>query len=457
METIKTIVAGTPLRWWIAGAGLLAIAAQACLMLVAVRRRALQRRLRLRAEAGDWEAVAAAPQPRTTIEVVALAALLAVPAAAVMAVERARDLLRAALAETDPAALAQLAAAGWKGQLNAISLGIVLLELAGGLGVIAWSFAFAARRQIAGLKHGARIAALDPRGAEAWARFASPETETVLACAGSVAAMVLLPSLHGAFSYCVLLGKRLGAVALAAPSERLAQMDGVLREARRALDAGTTASQLGLVLAAVTCGALIWWRSPRRARRQWLGRPERRVPGGARAGAETVWGTLACLFFAVTLYLVSRPLQAENELPWPPFDTGGVHLATSVRTADVVGPDRLPRAPLLEVTRTAARLEGKEVDAEGLARQLEALRRDDSKIDPLDPETDDIIVVCERDTPARWLNPLLSAAKANGFRRPVFAFTSHETMHRPTLGTFTRTRTTAAETELCEREPAAGA
>jgi hypothetical protein len=453
MDAIRTFADSTPLFSCIVGVGLIAFTLEALLMALAVRWRARQRRVRALAEAGDWAAVAAAPVPRPWAELVAFLALLMVPITTVVAVEHARAMIEASLAETSPAARARLLAAGWNGQVTAISLGIVVMELAGGLGVIAWSLAFAARRQIASLAAAARMAERNPAEAETRVRFPRPETETVVACAGSVAAMAFLPALQGAFSYCTLLGKRLAALSGLDPAERLKQMDAILLEARAALDAGTSASQLGLLLAGITCGGLLWWRSPERSRRRWLARAS--APdggGGGRGGRMALATTLACLLVSITLYLVSRPLQAENELPWPALAQRSGRLRAQVRTPDLVGPDRLPvseRAPVLEVTARGARLDGDEVDVGGCRGRLEALRRANREQRPGEP-AEDIIVLCEAETPAARLSPFLAAARASGFHRPVFAFVKRETVQRPALGTLARERDSAARTLIEE-------
>src|SRR5262245_62799107 len=118
VDTLRTVVAGTPLRWCILGAGMCALAAQIWLMLEALRRRKRQRKLRLIAEVAEWERVAMEKVPRPVVEIVALLALLMVPAATVASVEHARDLVRASFLERAPAAHARLLWDGWRGQLR---------------------------------------------------------------------------------------------------------------------------------------------------------------------------------------------------------------------------------------------------------------------------------------------------------------------------------------------------
>jgi len=442
METLRSTLAATPLASCIVGSGAVALAAQVALLLGALARRKRQRSLRLVAERGDWDKVEGARVPRPYLELVALGALLMIPAATVTSVARARGMVQASVAIAAPAARAGVFARGSKGQVDAISLGIALTELAGALGVIGGSLAFASRRQIAGLVHGARIAPLDPKGAEAWARIPSPETETVLACAGSFAAMGLLPALHGALIYCTTLSKRLGPLADVATPRQLEQVDAALVEARRALESGISASQLGLALATITCAALIWWRSPARARRQWLGRPERTGSGRGGSRGDAAWGSIACVLISSTLYLVSRPLQAENEMSWPPVEPHGERVASTLGTPNGAGPVPARPAPVLEVTPTTARLDGDQVDPESLHERLAVLRRAAAA------PSDEITVVCQDSTPARMLDPFLAAARASGFSRLVFEFVERETIRRPLLGAFSHTRTSAARTQL---------
>jgi hypothetical protein len=298
METLAIIVAGTPLRWCIIGAGVLAVAAQASLLLVGLRRRNQQRRLRAAAEAGEWDVVAGARVPLPLVEIVALLALLCIPLATMASVARARGAL----------------VANWSGRLNSISLGILVEELAAGVGVAAWGLAFAARHQMRGLLHGAGVATAgkDAREAEAWARCWYPETETVLVCAGSFAALVLLPALEGALSYCVRVTTKLASQpAAASPADVISQLGPVLVGARRALASGITASQVGLALAAVTCIGVLRWRSPARARRRWLGRPERSASMRLGTPGDVVWGMIACVLVAITLALVALPGRIE--------------------------------------------------------------------------------------------------------------------------------------------------
>jgi hypothetical protein len=443
MESLRTMAGSTPLFWSITTAGLVAFAVQVLVMRAALVRRARQRRLRLLAEAGDWATVGAAPVPRRRLELVALVALLAVPAATVAAVGQARGLVERSRAEQDPRTRARLLAEGWNGQLQAISLGVVLEELAGGLGVLSISLALAARRQIAGLVHGAAVARRDPAEAAAWALFPTPETETVVACAGSFAALGMLPALQGAASYCGILGTRLAALAGADPAERLRQMDAILLEARGALEAGTSAGQLGLALAAATCGGLLWWRSPARARRQWLARAAE-ARGGPKGGAA--WAaTVACVLVAVALYLVSRPLQAENDVPWPPLAGEGEPVTTAVETPDLAGPDRLPRAPVLEVSGRSARLDGEEVDPETCRARLAPPASAGGQ-----PSSDGVVLVCEAGAPAPRLGPFLAAARRSGVRWATFAFVGRETLSRPLLGALSRPRYTGARARLEE-------
>jgi hypothetical protein len=273
VETLRDIVRETPLFWCITGSGVLALAFQALLMRAALRRRALQRKLRLRAEQGEWAEVSVARVPRRHVEVLAALALLLVPITTVVAVRHAADLAPVAPRLTPGAIVATATAPGpWRAELAAISLGITVAELAGAMAVIAWSLAFASRRQIAGLVRAAAMAPRAPAEAAAWARVPSPETATVVACACATAAMVFLPALHGASSYCALLRHGLGTLG---DGDRTPQVSAILLEARRALDAGTAASQVGLGLAAITCAALVWWRSPARARRRVLERGRR--------------------------------------------------------------------------------------------------------------------------------------------------------------------------------------
>ena len=301
METLAIIVAGAPLRWCIIGAGLVAAVAQVSLLLLALRRRNRQRRLRAAAEAGEWDAVAGAQVPQPLVEIVALLALLLIPIATIASIGRARG----------------APVASWSGRLNSISLGILIEELAGGMGMAAWALAFAARHQVRGLVHGAAIATAgkDAREAEAWARCWYPETETVLVCAGSFAALVLLPALEGALSYCVRVTTKLAAQpAAASPSDLISQMGPVLVEARRALASGISASQVGLALAAVTCVGVLRWRSPARARRRWLGRPDRSASIHLGTPGDVAWALIACVLVAITLALVALPGRIESRL-----------------------------------------------------------------------------------------------------------------------------------------------
>src|SRR4029079_14230650 len=116
-------------------------------------------------------------------------------------VREARARIQASFAASDPGERARLFSDGTRGQLGAITLGIVLAELAGGIAIVAWASAFASRRQIGGMVHAGGIATMDPRGAAAWARYPGPEAETAMACAGSVAAMTFLPVLQGGLSF----------------------------------------------------------------------------------------------------------------------------------------------------------------------------------------------------------------------------------------------------------------
>jgi hypothetical protein len=233
-------------------------------------------------------------------------------------VGQARALAETAFSQADLTVRARLLSDGWNGQLSSVSLGILLEELTGGVGVIALSLAFAARRQIAGLSHGAKIAERDPHEAAAWARVASPETVTVLACTVGFALLVVLPALHGALSYCTFLTTRLGALAGADPADKLRRTGELLLRAQHGLRQGISASQLGLTLVTGAGAAMLWWRSPARARRRWLGRPERSEADRPPIWGDAVWVSVALIVISVTLSLVSVPLRAESQVAWPP-------------------------------------------------------------------------------------------------------------------------------------------
>jgi len=217
------------------------------------------------------------------------------------------------IVESRPAEKAALLWAGLHGQLHAMRLGIMLEELIGALGVVALSLAFTARRYRAGIAVAGKVAGDDPVGAKAWLRFPGPDTETVVSCACAVSALAFLPLLQGVVAYCTLLLKRLAPLAGTPPGElaaRVEQVDAILLEARGALDAGTSASWLGLGLAVVTCGVLLWWRAPSRSRRRWLGRPAPPAPveDGRRAVAPWIAGACA-LLAAVVLWGVAERLR----------------------------------------------------------------------------------------------------------------------------------------------------
>jgi len=315
MDGLRTVFVGAPLRLCIVGSGLVAVAAQLCLLAGTVRRRALQRELRAHAVRGDWAGIAETQLPRPALEVVALLALLLVPAATLSSVDQARAGAMAAVDNVDAATRARLLSDSWQGQMDSVALGILSEELSGGLGVVALSLAFAARRQIAGLIRGARIARRDSNEAAAWAQLPSPETATVLACAAAFSLLVILPALHGALSYCTYLGTRLHALGPLDAAERVKRTSEIVLRAQHRLRDGLSASQLGLALATTSCAALLVWRSPARARRRWLGRPER-TDGGRRLGlwGDALWMTMAVVVVSVTLSLVSIPLRAESQI-----------------------------------------------------------------------------------------------------------------------------------------------
>jgi hypothetical protein len=301
MEIIRIISAGAPLRWWILASGGVAIGAQIWLLREALRRRKRQDRLRIAAAAGEWEVVRTASAPRPTLELVALAALLLLPIATLSSVARAQRL--------PPAA-------SWPGQLTSISLGIVLQELVGVLAVVAWSFAFTSRRKIARLIAASAVERLDPVEVPGAPRFPGSDTGRVLACAASVCVLVLLPVLQGALAYCLFVTTRVGALAHAPAAERLKRTAAIVLEARRRLDAGVSAAQVGLALAAVTCGVMLWQlRSGARARAvrpSGWGRINRTAWWG-----DAVWAAAACVLLSMTLYMVSLPRRAESEILAP--------------------------------------------------------------------------------------------------------------------------------------------
>jgi hypothetical protein len=134
-----------------------------------------------------------------------------------------------------------------------------------------------------------------------------------------VSALAFLPLLQGVVAYCALLLGRLAPLAGAPPgvlAARVDQVDAILLEARRALDAGASASWLGFGLAVATCGTLLWWRAPSRSRRRWLGRPAPPPPPSNPRPAVGPWIAGACaLLAAVALWGVAESLRARHDAP----------------------------------------------------------------------------------------------------------------------------------------------
>jgi hypothetical protein len=116
-------------------------------------------------------------------------------------------------------------------------------------------------------------------------------------------------------------------------------------------------------------------------------------------------------------------------------------------TPDLVGPDPVQRAPVVEIHLDDLRLDGaKGQDLESLEDKLVTLRNNYRLLHPNEDFNGIAIVAADARTPMPRLFSALKAILRADYHQPLFAFTKNWTAVRPVLGKVDRLYTTGAAT-----------
>ena len=174
-------------------------------------------------------------------------------------------------------------------------------------------------------------------------------------------------------------------------------------------------------------------------------------PPTRRALARQAVGAAALLVVAAGLAIVTRPMRAENELPWPAPSDSEPLLVVDPVTPDLVGPDPVERAPVVQVFVDRLALDGIQTSADDLRDGLLTLRNNQALLQPDVPFNGLAIIVADRLAPMRQVTVALSAVHEAGYLSPSFVFTREESSNRPVFGRLTRVRATAVHATLFDR------
>src|SRR5262249_4120733 len=273
----------------------------------------------------------------------------------------------------------------------------------------------------------------DAAGASAWIAHPGPGPGLCLFLAGSFLLAGLGPCVYGAWHYALALIHTLAGRSPAIPGMTAARAE--------YLDPGMRVAMVGLLVAFGLCVVVLGWASPaaRRARRRATGSPD-----GDRAWR---WSA-ACLVVAAALFVVSRPMRAENETPWPEPPQGEQLHRSNVRTADLEGPDPIERSLIVTIFPCHLDLDGMPKDEAGLERDLVTLYNNYRMIHPNGAFSGLILVLCAPETDLRQVRTALAAANRAGYHHPSFALRKRWSVNRPMLGTFEGWRWSAANALL---------
>ena len=257
----------------------------------------------------------------------------------------------------------------------------------------------------------------------------------------------LVPVVVGAFRWSVTVIKAYASLAGLPPDEKAQVMSRTLDAARGELGLFARASTIAIVILAVAAAALILLRARARA---GAAAPDP-APSPARSARPTLIAAAAAIILAALLLVQARPLAAENDTPWPPFVPGARLASAEPPTPDLVGPDEIERAPVVEVHKDRIALDGMAVDdSEKLQDYLRTLRNNFMLLHPGGRFNEMAVIVAERAAPIPRLAGVLWAIRAAGYHKPLFAFTKGEEVMRPALGKMQRVTATGAQVRLID-------
>ena len=169
----------------------------------------------------------------------------------------------------------------------------------------------------------------------------------------------------------------------------------------------------------------------------------------ARAARVHGLVSLAALGLGAALFLVARPMRAENDLPWPPPAAGDRLLIVDRPTPALVGPESNRTRPRGAAVRRSIALDGYVCWLDSLQDKLITLR---SNFQLLHPGAFDgaVVIVADGAASTAALAAVLKEVHAAEYTHPLFAFTKAETLVRPLLGTLHRVLGSGIRTTLVD-------
>jgi len=333
-------------------------------------------------------------------------AILTLPIFAGVSVHAARAEMLSAVAATDPSTKGAALGDGITGQINAIPLAISTTAVAATL----WLLGLAAA----------------PRSGSQ-----SSFPRAALASIGLVAIAV------GGLRWSTGIIKELAALAGIPHEQKPARLLATLDIERRSFELFAWISRvtiIGLVLLAVALALF-----DRAAGR-----------GSVPSRRPYLVGSAAALVMAAILFIAARPMRAENELAWPPIAGGAFLASAEPSTPDLVGPDELERAPVIQLFADHIALDGAVREFEDLETMLVTLRTNFNLLHGGEPFNHTAVLVCDARVSAKRLLAVLTAMHDAGDGRPLLAFAKRESVVRPTFGRLERVRATAARIVLAD-------
>jgi protein-S-isoprenylcysteine O-methyltransferase Ste14 len=250
----------------------------------------------------------------------------------------------------------------------------------------------------------------------------------------------LLPIVFGAYQWSISLIRMLASVGGKAPNEKVVVIERALDATRARLEVFTRISAIAIPILAVVAVVLI----VRRDRNRDAAASPPRQP----AGRTPLVIAATALVLAALLVIAARPMASENNTPWPPPVVGDQLLVVDPPTPDVVGPDALERAPVVQVLRDQIALDGQVVDFDSLGWMLGTLRDNYRLLHPSDDFNEIALVMADPATSMPRLISVLRAIRDAQYHRPLFAFTQAEVFVRPLLGKLQRVKTSGARVRL---------
>jgi hypothetical protein len=406
----------TPGFWLLAGVGFAVLVAQVVSLAIALRQRKRVKATRREAKASTEDRPVAICPPSTWPWLVLSATWLLIPGVAAHIASGARAMLVADIAT------GRMANLPWRttDQPNVFSCAVAFAVPSATIAAITIGMALAARG------HSRRFAAL-------------PLAFLVT---------VVFPFAAGIWSYSRSLARASYSIAKDYPDTLALSLSTGMAHARLLLEFWARLACAGLAIVAIL--VLV---TAARSRAP-------RVLDCTRAWLRVGLASASLLGVSIAILSLGRPLRAENRTPWPPPAHDIVspdHMPYFPHIPVLAGPDRLARAPRLEIGTSKDEHSGDVVVRVSESRAIESanLLRENLRIERLNNPllhpsgpNDILSVFCAPEVQSARLRTLLMVAKDAGYRVFSFACVHNEEIHRPVLGSATRVHLTAVNASL---------